>query len=60
MRRLKIQVQLAKEEKIEEINKHCDALFFKIDTYEDKCISKYKEMNEQKQKANELIKSVNE
>ena len=32
-----MQVQLVKEEKIEEINKDCDALFLKIDTYEEKC-----------------------
>ena len=58
---LRRQVQLAKEEKIEEINQQCDALFLKIDAYEEKCKSKYKEMNESvKQKANKLIKSVNE
>jgi len=57
---LKRQVQLVKEEKIEEINKHCDALFLKIDTYEEKCKNKYKEMNESKKKANELIKTVDE
>jgi len=51
---------LAKEEKIEEINKQCDALFFKINTYEENCKSKYKEMNEANQKTNEFIKSVNE
>jgi len=59
-RELRRQVQLAKEEKIEEINKHCDALILKLDAYEERCKSKYKEMNEQKQKANELIKSSNE
>jgi len=57
---LRRQVQLAKEEKIEEINKHYDALFLKIDTYEEKCRRNYKEMNDAKKKANELIKSVNE
>jgi len=57
---LRRQVQLAKEEKIEEINQQCDLLFIKIDTYEKTCISKYKEMNDAKKKANELIKSVNE
>jgi len=36
-RKLKMQVQLVREEKIEEINKDCDALFLKIDTYEEKC-----------------------
>jgi hypothetical protein len=59
-RELRRQVQLTEEEKIEEINKHCDALILKIDAYEERCKSKYKEMNQQKQKANELIKSVNE
>ena len=58
-RELRRQVQLAKEERIEEINKYCDALFVKIDHYEEKCKSKSKEMNEAKKKANELIKSVN-
>ena len=43
---LRRQVQLAKEEKIEEINQQCDALFLKIDAYGEKCKSKYKEMNE--------------
>jgi hypothetical protein len=57
---LRRQVQLAKEEKIQEINKHCDALFVKIDIFEEKCISKYNEMNEPKQKANELINLVND
>jgi len=58
---LRRKVQLAKEEKMEEINQLCDSLFLKIETYEKTCISKYKEMNELiKQKANELIKSVNE
>jgi len=58
---LRRKVQLAKEEKIEEINKLCDSLFLKIETYEEKCKCNYKEMNELiKQKANELIKSVNE
>jgi len=57
---LRRQVQLVKEEKIEKINKHCDALFLKIDTYEEKCKNKYKEMNESKKKANELIKTVDE
>jgi hypothetical protein len=59
-RELRRQVQLAKEEKIEEINKHCDALILKLDAYEERCKSKYKEMNESKKKANELIKFVNE
>ena len=59
-RELRRQVQLAKEQKIEEINKHCDALLLKIDTYEQKCLNKYKEINESKKKAAELIKSVNE
>ncbi len=53
-------IQLVKEKKIEEINKHCDALLLQIDVYEEKCKSKCKEMNQAKQKANELIKSVNE
>ena len=57
-RELRRQVQLAKEQKIEEINKHCDALLLKIDTYEQKCLRKYKEMDESKKQANELIKSV--
>ena len=57
---LRTQVQLVKEEKIDEINKHCDALFLKIDSYEDRCKNKFKEMNESKQKANELIKLVND
>jgi len=54
------QVQLTKEVKIKEINQQCDALFLKIGTYEEKCIRKYKEIHESKQKADELIKSVNE
>jgi hypothetical protein len=58
-RELRRQVQLAKEEKIEEINKYCDALIVKIDTYEEECKSKYKQMNEQKEKANDLINLVN-
>ncbi len=60
---LRRQVQLAKEEKIEEINKHCDKLFLKIETYEKKRKCNYKEMNDSndsKKKVNELIKSVNE
>ena len=57
-RELRRQVQLAKEEKIEEINQQCDALFLKIDNYEEKCKQKYKEISEAKKKANELIKSV--
>jgi len=59
-RELRRQVQLAKEEKIEEINKHYDTLILKIDNYEEKCKSKYKEMNYSKQKGKELIKLVNE
>jgi hypothetical protein len=47
-RELRRQVQLTEEEKIEEINKHCDALILKIDAYEERCKSKYKEMNKQK------------
>jgi len=41
---LKRQVQFAKEEKIQEINHHC-VEFLKIDTYEEKGLNKYKEMN---------------
>ena len=59
-RELRRQVQLAKEQKIEEINKHCDALLLKIDTYEQKCLRKYKEINESKKKATELIESAND
>ena len=44
----------------EEINQLCDALFLKIDTYEEICKSKYKDINESKQKVNELIKSAND
>ena len=58
-RELRRQVQLAKEEKIEAINQNCDALLLKIDANEQKCLCKYKEMDESKKKANELIKSVN-
>ena len=57
---LRRQVQLAKEEKIQELENHCDALFKKIDSYEEICKIKYKEMNEAKQKTNELIKIVND
>jgi len=57
---LKRQVQLAKEERIEEINKHCDALFIKINIYEKTCKSRFKEKRDQKQKAYDLIKSVND
>jgi hypothetical protein len=55
---LKRQVQLAKEQKIEEINQQCDALFLKIDVYEGKCKNKYKNKNQSKQQADELIKLV--
>ena len=57
---LRRQVELTKEEKIEEINLHCDALFKKISTYQEKCLKKYKEMSQSKQLTNELIKLVND
>jgi len=57
---LRRKVQMAKEEKIEELNQQCDLLFLKITAYEEKCIRNYKEMNDSKKKTNELIKSVNE
>ena len=57
---LRRQVQLAKEEKIKEIDQQCDELFEKITRYEEKCKSKYREMNEPKQRATELIKQVND
>ena len=57
---LRRQVQLAREEKIEEINQKCDALFIKIDSHEEYCKSKYKESKKSKLKANELIELVNE
>ena len=41
---LKREVQLAKEEKIEEINQLSESLFLKIDTYEEKCKNIYNEM----------------
>jgi chaperonin cofactor prefoldin len=42
---LKREVQLAKEEKIEEINQLSESLFLKIDTYEEKCKNIYKEIS---------------
>ena len=57
---LRKKIQLAKEEKIQELENHCDTLFFKIYMYEQKCKSKYKETNESNQKAKELIKLVND
>ena len=59
---LRRQVQLAKKEKIEEINRLCDSLFLKIDIYEKKCKCncKCKEINDSNKRANELIKSANE
>jgi len=43
-RELKREIQQAKEERIQEINQLCDLLFLKIDTYEERCKCKYKEM----------------
>ena len=64
-RELRRQVQLAKEEKVYKINKHCESLLQKIDVYEERCLSKnnkdkYTENNYSKKRANELIKLVNE
>ena len=59
-RELRRQVQLAKEEKIQEINQHCDVILQKIENYEEECINKYKELNESKHQANQLIKLVND
>ena len=55
-KQLKSQIQLAKEERINEINKQYDALFLKIDSYEEMCKSKYKGMNEPGPQTTELIK----
>ena len=55
---LRTQIKLAKEEKIKEINQHSDALLQKVDTFEEKCIRKYKEMNVSTQQINELIDLV--
>ncbi len=55
---LRRQVQLTKEEKMQEIDEHCDALFKKIATYEEMCIREYKQINESKQRVNEFIKSI--
>ena len=58
--RLRKQVQLAKENKIAEINKHYEGLLKKIDTFEEKLVRKYKEMNISKQQDNEFVRLVNE
>jgi hypothetical protein len=57
---LRKQVQSAKENRINEINKHCEGLLKKIDLFEEKRIRKYKEMNLLKQQDDEFIKLVNE
>ncbi len=59
-RELRRQVQLAKEEKIQEINQQSDLILQKIETYEEDCINKYKEIGESKHQANQLIKLVND
>jgi hypothetical protein len=58
---LRKQVQLAKENKIAEINKHYEGLLKKIDTFEEKHVRKYNEMNiMSKQQDNEFVKLVND
>jgi len=56
---LRRQIKLAREERIKEINHQCDVLLHKIDTFEEKCIRKYREMNVSTQQVNELIDLVN-
>lgn len=56
---MKRQVQFAKEEKIQEIYHHF-VEFLKIDTYEEKGLNKYKEMNGSKKKQMKLIKKISE
>ncbi len=43
-----------------EIDMLCDSLFQKIDEFEENCNRKCKEMSEAKQKAKDLIESVND
>jgi regulator of replication initiation timing len=51
---------LVREEKMLEIDMLCDSLFQKIDEFEENCNRKCKEMSEAKQKAKDLIESVND
>ena len=56
---LERQVQLAKEKRIEEIEKQTDVLLKQINGFQETCIQKYNEMKEPEQKAGGLINEVN-